>query len=103
MEICGNRKKKNYRGVLKMNVKELKELLKELPDDMEVILQKDSEGNGYSPLYGGDDECIYISEESWYGEVKSLRWTADDACMEEDEWEEFKQNNPRCLVLYTIN
>ncbi len=33
-----------------MTVKELKKAIKDLPDDMECILQKDAEGNGYSPL-----------------------------------------------------
>jgi len=41
-----------------VNVKELREALKDYPDDMEVIIQEDPEGNGYSPL---DD-----TEESWY-------------------------------------
>ncbi|MFT7273462.1 MAG: hypothetical protein ACI9V1_003000, partial [Spirosomataceae bacterium] len=38
-----------------MTVKELKELLQTLPDNMEVILQSDAEGNSYSPLSGGYD------------------------------------------------
>ena len=32
-----------------MNIKELKELIKDLPNDMEIIIQKDSEWNGYHP------------------------------------------------------
>lgn len=41
-----------------MNVKELREVLADYPDDMEVIVQADAEGNGYSPLAG--------TEEAWY-------------------------------------
>ncbi len=85
-----------------MKIKELKEVIKNLPDDMEVILQKDSEGNGYSPLYGVDSNAIYISESTWYGEVYDLDWTADDCCIEEDEWEEIK-SKPKCLVLSPTN
>lgn len=33
-----------------MKVKKLKELLQSMPDDFEVVLAKDAEGNGYSPL-----------------------------------------------------
>ena len=41
-----------------MNVKNLKEAIANLPDEMEVILQKDSEGNGYSPLSGADADAV---------------------------------------------
>lgn len=85
-----------------MNVKELKEILNELPDDMEVILQKDSEGNGYSPLSGGDAEAIYVPESTWSGDVYSSKWTADDADMNNDEWKEIL-SNPKALILYPIN
>lgn len=85
-----------------MNVKELKEAIDSLPDDMQVILQKDAEGNGYSPLEGVDTECIYIAHSTWDGEVWSTEWTAEDADMDEEDWEDFKKN-PRSLVLYPIN
>lgn len=48
-----------------MTVKELKEAIAELPDDMEVILQKDGEGNGYSPLSGADPNAVYIPNNVW--------------------------------------
>lgn len=35
-----------------MTVKELKEILKDLPDNMEVILSRDEEGNAFHPLAG---------------------------------------------------
>jgi len=85
-----------------MNVKELKESIKDLPDDMEVILQKDAEGNGYSPLWGADPDAVYIPETTWYGNVYSMDWSADDAYMEEKEWEELKKK-PRALILHPIN
>lgn len=85
-----------------MKVSKLKEIIKDLPDDMEVILQKDSEGNGYSPLAGVDEECVYIASSTWNGEVLDTKWTAEDADMEESEWEEMK-SRPRALVLYPVN
>ena len=86
-----------------MKISELKEVIKQFDDDMEVVLQKDSEGNGYSPLADVDGDAIYIAESTWEGDVYSAGWTADDACMEPDEWEEFKASNPKCVVLAPVN
>lgn len=85
-----------------MKVKELIEELKNLPDDMEIILQKDSEGNGYSPLEGVDSDCIYVKDSDWSGNVYSTGFTAGDNCMEEEDWERLK-SGPRCLVLFPVN
>jgi len=40
----------------------LKREIDNLPDDMEVILQKDGEGNGFSPLASADGDMVYIPE-----------------------------------------
>lgn len=85
-----------------MNVKELREALDGLPDEMQVILQKDAEGNGYSPLSDVDPEAIYVPDSTWSGDVYSLHHTAEDNCMEEDEWEKMKQG-PRALILCPVN
>ena len=76
-----------------MTVKELKEQIENLPDDMEVILQKDAEGNGYSPLSDVDSNCVYIPETTWYGGMYSLDWTADYACMTDEEWVDWNSAN----------
>ena len=86
-----------------MNVKELKEIIANLPDDMEVILQKDGEGNGYSPLSGGDSNAIYIPETTWYGDVYEFTWSSDDAGLDDEEWEDIKKNTPKALILYPVN
>jgi hypothetical protein len=86
-----------------MNIKQLKEAIKNLPDDMEIILQKDAEGNGYSPLRGADKNCIYIAETTWCGEVYSTKRSAEDNGFEEDEWKQIKKKHPRALVLFPIN
>lgn len=85
-----------------MNVGKLKEILKHLPDDMEVIIQKDAEGNDYSPLSDYDADAVYIPETTWYGNVYSMEWTADDACMSDEEWDEIK-SKPRSLILQPVN
>ena len=78
-----------------MTVKELKEELAGLPDDLELVLQIDPEGNGYHPVQGIDGEGIQTDD----GEVFDAKWTADEACMEEEEWEEFKKR-PRVGIVY---
>ena len=85
-----------------MNVKDLKEVIANLPDEMEVILQKDSEGNGYSPLRGADANTVYIPETTWYGDVYSMDWTAYDAGMKDEEWNDIKEK-PRALILHPVN
>jgi len=77
-----------------MNVKELKQCIKDLPDDMEVVLSRDPEGNGYGTLEGADSNSIYEDED-----VYSTDWTHEDARMEEDVWDEFKKK-PRVLCLW---
>lgn len=85
-----------------MKVRDLLESIKDLDPDMEVIIQKDAEGNDYSPLSGVDSDCIYVPDCNWSGQVYDVNWSADDADMEEDEWEEIKLM-PLALVLAPIN
>ena len=63
----------------------------------------DGEGNRYSPLSGIDPEAVYQADSTWCGDVYPKDWSAEDACMEEDEWEEFKRDTPPCIVLYPTN
>ena len=85
-----------------MNVKELREALAGLPDDMIVIVQKDSEGNGYSPLSGVDGvNNAYRAETTWSGEVGLIRLTPDDVVAGYGE-EDVLEGEP-CCVLYPTN
>lgn len=85
-----------------MRSHELARLLLENPD-VELIMQKDAEGNGYSPLSGIDFDVVYVPESTWSGEVYSKSYTADDNCMEEEEWEELKRTNSGYAVLHPVN
>lgn len=49
------------------------------------------------------EKRIYAAETTWYGEVYSTRWTAEDTGMDEKEWEEFKEKTPKCVVLEPVN
>ena len=85
-----------------MKVRELIEVLKDVDPDIEVIMQKDAEGNGYSPLVGCYDKGIFHAHNSWDGEFYDSTWTAEDVGIHPKEWEEFLKR-PRCLLLYPMN
>lgn len=54
-----------------MTVKELIDVLGGFSPEKQIILQKDPEGNGYSPLVGADDDAVYIADSGCRGEVYS--------------------------------
>jgi hypothetical protein len=85
-----------------MKVKDLIKELQNMNPEMEVIMQSDSEGNGYSPLAGADPGAIYVADSTWSGTAYHADSTADDNCLEEDEWKEL-QAGPRALILYPVN
>lgn len=85
-----------------MKVKALMKLLESFDPESQVILQKDAEGNGYSPLAGADHDAVYVAETTWSGDVYSTGWTADDACMEPDEFKKLMKRK-RCVVLFPVN
>lgn len=99
---CGKRFEVDNNKIKKMTVKRLKELIANLPDEMEVILQKDSEGNGYSPMAGADPNAVYIPKTTWCGDVYSMDWSADDAGMTDEELAIIRAI-PRALILYPVN
>jgi hypothetical protein len=85
-----------------VKVKELMEELAKFSADAEVILQQDAEGNGYSPLYAVDHDAVYVAKNTYSGDVYSTEWTASDACMSEEEWDDVMRQ-PRCVVLAPTN
>jgi len=85
-----------------MKSHELAKLLLENPD-VELIMQKDAEGNGYSPLRGIEFDVVYVPDSTWDGTVYSKEFTADDNCMTEAEWETLKRTNSGYAVLHPVN
>ena len=85
-----------------MKVKELIEELSKADPEAEAILQKDSEGNGYSPLSGIDLNAVYIPDNTWSGMVYSTTWSAKQASMTKEEWEA-TMAKPKCVVLSPVN
>lgn len=65
-------------------------------DDCSVVLQVDPEGNGYNPLKGVDENAVYHDDT-----VYSLRWSAEDCCLEENKWENIKNDkSKRVIIIY---
>lgn len=85
-----------------MTVGELKKALEKVPDDRLVVCSRDAEGNGYSPLYEVDDDNICEAGDGWVSDMNSLSWTAGQAAMTESQWEAFKANGTRAIVLWPI-
>lgn len=62
-----------------VTVAQLRKALAGLPDEAFVVLQKDGEGNGYSPLAIDSDRrprvdpAWYVPDSTWSGEVYDLR------------------------------
>ena len=47
---------------------ELKKMLNKYPDNLEIILQKDTEGNSFSPL-DSEWQGTYVPDSTWHGEA----------------------------------
>lgn len=82
-----------------MQVKDLIEQLQTLPPDVEVVLSKDSEGNGFSPYA---DPCLgyYFADTSWSGDFY------DDVSMhdEPDEYPDIDEEKMiRAVCLWPLN
>ena len=67
--------------------------------DVELIMQRDPEGNGYSPMAGIDFNIVLVNG-GWEYEVYNLDWDADEADMDPEEWEELKKNNTGYAVIW---
>lgn len=76
-----------------MRVAALRALLAEAADDLLVVLAKDSEGNGFSPLAEGE-LGLYVPESGWSGDVPH----PDDAAGYQDE-----PGAESAVVLWPVN
>jgi hypothetical protein len=82
-----------------MNVGDLKVLLADLPDETPVLLQGDEEGNSYHWL-----RCQgmgFIDRETDYhiDEVYDEDWSPSDCCMDQEEWDNMREEYQKVLVL----
>ena len=84
-----------------MTVKELKELLSKLNDSDVVILQKDSEGSGFSPL-DGIWEGKYVAKTTWYGEAY-LRELTPELIKQGYSEEDVSKEGANAVILVPVN
>lgn len=85
-----------------MKIKQLMEELALLDPESEVVMFRRSSDNGFSPLYSLGRDYVYVPDSTYSGEAYNTRWSADDACKDEEEWESIK-NQRRCVVLFPVN
>lgn len=69
-----------------MNVKELRDLLKEFPDDMEILVARDEEGNGYHRLYETSVNMAVMPKD--YGYIDHVYPTPEEIEVREDLFED---------------
>lgn len=86
-----------------ITVGELRDALAGLPADMPIILEKDAEGNGYSPLSSVVTNARYEPESTWSGERRASEedWNADD--YHGDTYEEYAEGSFLVVVLGPVN
>lgn len=80
-----------------MKVKQLIAKLEKLDPDAQVVLQRDPEGNGFSPAVGVEPSIV--TEDGYGLNVYDLKWSAEDCGLEEDEWEKLKKNKKAQAVV----
>lgn len=74
-----------------MKVKDLIELLKGEDMEKEVVMSKDGEGNGFSPL-SDVAHALYVPDSTWSGEVYNT-----------DEKEEAGEEAKEVVILWPTN
>lgn len=70
-----------------------------LPDDTLVVLSRDAEGNGYSPLSTVED-ALYEAESTYSGQFYA---TPEMRAAEPDEWSEAPDGAVPALFLWPTN
>ena len=78
-----------------MNSHELAKLLLSNPP-VELLIQKDEEGNGYRRLNGADFD-VAVSDDL---DVYNLAYTAEDHCLDEMKWEELKNKGKQFAIIW---
>lgn len=73
--------------------------LAHLPGDTLVVLAKDAEGNGYSPL-STVDHAMYAAYNTWSGEHYA---SPETRAAEPDEWDEAPDDAVPALFLWPVN
>jgi hypothetical protein len=84
-----------------VTVKMLKQMLAGLPNNMPVILSKDTGGNRNSTLGGVDTRCFYLPA-GQQGDVFDVDETAENNCMNNECMNFIRQEENQCIVLFPV-
>lgn len=84
-----------------MKAKDLIKILQEDPERI-VVLSKDGEGNGFSPLADVNTDHVYKAENTWSGVIGPAKLTKE---MEERGYgeEDVLKGGKKCFVLWPTN
>ena len=86
-----------------MKVKELIEELKKVDPEREVIMAKDDEGNGFSPLADFSQD-LYVPHSTWSGEIHIEELTEELKKYGYTEEDMYNGNDGvKALVLWPVN
>lgn len=78
------------RGERPITVGQLRAWLAHVPDDAPIVMSKDAEGNGFSPLAEAESDARYVPESTWAGYVP---------CSDEDD----PEGTERVVMLWPTN
>lgn len=83
-------------------VKQLREKLAEFPDDTPIVMSRDAEGNGYSPLSGAWP-AQYRAERTWSGEIlaEGDEWNPDD--YDGENYADYLEGSDYVVLLGPVN
>lgn len=82
-----------------MTVNELIAELQKMDGDSRVIVSKDAEGNGFSPLSSANDGYLYEADTTWSGDIINIE---DENDYEDSDWD-YITTLPAVVVLWPIN
>lgn len=78
---------------------ELADYLAKQPRDRKIVLQKDAEGNGYSPLADATEE-MYAADSTWSGEIYPVPESPEG---QSDDYDQAPDDAERVIVLGPVN
>jgi hypothetical protein len=84
-----------------MKVKDLIQALQDVNPESIVIMARDGEGNGYSPLADIDDSMVYLADSTYSGEIGFAELTKE--LIEDGYTEDDVREGEPCVVLSPTN
>lgn len=86
-----------------MNAGELIAVLSEVHPETIVVMSRDSEGNGYSPLSEADDSSAYLADTTWSGDIAIRELDDDLRAQGFTEKDVAGEDHVPCVVLWPVN